>query len=66
MMETESARHGTLSYTAKYLCHTEKVARSEYVRPDVQDHIRARKAMESYQTDEAQASTSAAADEAEQ
>ena len=70
MMETESARHGTLSYTAKYLCHTEKVARSEYVRPDVQDHIRARKAMESYQigvpVDEAQASTSAAADEADE
>ena len=69
MMETESARHGTLPYTAKYLCHTEKVAQSEYVWPDWQDHTRARKAMELYQTgvpaDEAQASTSAAADDAD-
>ena len=49
MMATESAKHGTLEYMAKYLCHTEKVAQSEYVRPDWQDHIRARKAMEFYQ-----------------
>ena len=70
MMEIESVRHGTLQYTAKYLCHTEKVAWSEYVRPDWQDQIRARKAMEMYQlgapADEAQASTSAAADDADE